>query len=87
MSSNKTWSFKMLSLDMIILALLVWATQKIVGLDVCSQSQQDAFTSNNYSEFIGRYTFPTTPIKSFECNSEDAIVEMKKGVSVKKSIY
>ena len=81
MSSDKTRSFKMLSLDVIIIALLIWALQRTNGLEVCSQSGKHcSANTNDHSEFIGRYTFPTTPIKTFECKSEEAIAEMKKGV-------
>ena len=75
----------MLSLDVITIVLLVWATQPTVGLDVCTKTKCDeeccGASTNDYSEFVGRYTFPTTPIKTFECKSEEAIAEMEKGVS------
>ena len=72
----------MLSSDAILIALVVWTTQRALGLEVCSQSEYCAEEKNNRAEFIGRYTFPTTPIKTFDCKSEKAIVEMKKGVSI-----
>jgi hypothetical protein len=69
------------SLDVIIITLCVWVTQLTVGLDVCTNSEEYCSAStNDYSEFIGRYTFPTTPIKTFECKSEEAMAEMEKGV-------
>ena len=71
----------MLSLDAMIITFVVWATQRTFGLEVCSQSEDCAADKNDYSEFIGRYTFPTTPIKTFDCKSEEAMAEMKKGVS------
>ena len=72
----------MLSSDAIItVTLVVWVTQRTVGLEVCSQSEYCAVDTNDYSEFIGRYTFPTTPIRKFDCKSEEAIVQMKTGVS------
>ena len=51
---------------------------------VCSQrsGKNCGANTNGYSEFIGRYTFPTTPIETFECKSEEAIAEIKKGVSI-----
>ena len=72
----------MLSSDAILIALVVWTTQRTFGLEVCSQSEDCAADENDRAEFIGRYTFPTTPIKTFDCKSEKAIVEMKKGVSI-----
>jgi predicted RNA methylase len=71
----------MLSLDVIIIALLIWATQRTVGFDVCSQSEESCRkNTKDYSEFIGRYTFPTIPIETFECKSDEAITQIKKGV-------
>ena len=85
MSSGKTWSFRMLSLDVLIVLLLVWAAQRIVALDVCTKSIEScSVATNGYSEFIGQYTFPTTPIQTLECKSEEAIEVMKKGVSNKR---
>lgn len=86
MPSRKAWSFTMLSVDVMIIALLIWATQRTVGLEVCTKSKESCTaTANDYPNFIGRYTFPTTPIETFECRSEEAIAEMKRGVSVDKS--
>ena len=82
------WSFQMLSLDVIIIAVLIWATQRTVGLEFCSQLGESCNTNtNDYSEFIGRYTFPTTPIKNFECKSEEAMTEIKKGVCSFRDIF
>jgi hypothetical protein len=80
MSPRKTWSFN-LSLVVIISTLLGCETQQTVSLEVCTNSDEYCSSStNNYSEFIGHYTFPTAPIKTFECKSKEAIAEMKNGV-------
>ncbi|XP_028402003.1 hypoxia-inducible factor 1-alpha inhibitor-like isoform X2 [Dendronephthya gigantea] len=83
MSLRRQWSFTMLSLDVMIFALLVWATQRIVAFDACKKSDETCSANHNdYSDFVGRYTFPTTPIRAVECRSEEAIAEMTKGVPI-----
>ena len=82
MSPGRKWPFTMLSLDVIIFVLLVGTTQRIVGFEACKKAEETCSANHNdYSDFIGRYTFPTTPIKTIECRSKEAIAEMKQGVS------
>ena len=69
----------MLSMDVIITALLIWETQRTVSLEVCEKSDEYCSSSTG-NQFIGHYTFPTTPVKTFQCKSEEAVAEMEKEV-------
>ena len=80
MSSGKAWALKIISL--FVIGMQIWVIQQTVSLEVGANSEEFCRAStSDYSDFIGHYTFPTTPITTHECNSKDALEKMKTGVS------